>query len=144
MKKSNAGAETAIAENAIAAAWGVAEGTVFFIVPDVWISWVALKSRRRSLTTTLSALAGALVGGVATYKYSSRAGADSTRRFLAGQPAISRAMINRIEHEMVEEGPKTLMREIRSEEHTSELQSRGHLVCRLLLEKKKKICHIIK
>src|SRR5690625_5657413 len=26
---------------------------------------------------------------------------------------------------------------IRSEEHTSELQSRGHLVCRLLLEKKK-------
>src|SRR5690625_6463255 len=27
----------------------------------------------------------------------------------------------------------------RSEEHTSELQSRGHLVCRLLLEKKNKI-----
>src|SRR5439155_17132802 len=31
---------------------------------------------------------------------------------------------------------------MRSEEHTSELQSRGHLVCRLLLEKKKrKICY---
>src|SRR2546422_2468906 len=29
----------------------------------------------------------------------------------------------------------------RSEEHTSELQSRLHLVCRLLLEKKKKIQH---
>src|SRR5437870_11063812 len=29
----------------------------------------------------------------------------------------------------------------RSEEHTSELQSRGHLVCRLLLEKKKLIKH---
>src|SRR5439155_25280793 len=28
-------------------------------------------------------------------------------------------------------------RNSRSEEHTSELQSRGHLVCRLLLEKKK-------
>src|SRR5690625_6968932 len=28
----------------------------------------------------------------------------------------------------------------RSEEHTSELQSRGHLVCRLLLEKKKNTC----
>src|SRR5437870_8748262 len=27
---------------------------------------------------------------------------------------------------------------LRSEEHTSELQSRGHLVCRLLLEKKNK------
>src|SRR5690554_7340350 len=31
---------------------------------------------------------------------------------------------------------RTLLR--RSEEHTSELQSRPHLVCRLLLEKKKK------
>src|SRR5690625_6338104 len=32
----------------------------------------------------------------------------------------------------------------RSEEHTSELQSRGHLVCRLLLEKKKQsICRKI-
>src|SRR5690625_636992 len=30
----------------------------------------------------------------------------------------------------------------RSEEHTSELQSRGHLVCRLLLEKKKKKKHM--
>src|SRR5215510_15838408 len=29
----------------------------------------------------------------------------------------------------------------RSEEHTSELQSRGHLVCRLLLEKKKNQIH---
>src|SRR5215208_8197202 len=33
-------------------------------------------------------------------------------------------------------GP-TWARSARSEEHTSELQSRGHLVCRLLLEKKK-------
>src|SRR5947209_15165535 len=29
---------------------------------------------------------------------------------------------------------------VRSEEHTSELQSRQYLVCRLLLEKKKSIC----
>src|SRR6266498_4217570 len=31
----------------------------------------------------------------------------------------------------------------RSEEHTSELQSRPHLVCRLLLEKKKKISYVV-
>src|SRR2546422_3058304 len=34
-------------------------------------------------------------------------------------------------------------RNLRSEEHTSELQSRLHLVCRLLLEKKKKITKIV-
>src|SRR5690625_593266 len=33
--------------------------------------------------------------------------------------------------------PKDNSMKTRSEEHTSELQSRGHLVCRLLLEKKK-------
>src|SRR5690625_6088545 len=32
---------------------------------------------------------------------------------------------------------------LRSEEHTSELQSRGHLVCRLLLEKKKTYEHTL-
>src|SRR3989442_3262919 len=31
------------------------------------------------------------------------------------------------------------IRELRSEEHTSELQLRPHLVCRLLLEKKKEV-----
>src|SRR2546422_5575366 len=41
------------------------------------------------------------------------------------------------------EGERQLDRErnSRSEEHTSELQSRLHLVCRLLLEKKKKTTH---
>src|SRR5687768_18281064 len=36
------------------------------------------------------------------------------------------------------EGDFWNLKEVRSEEHTSELQSRLHLVCRLLLEKKKK------
>src|SRR3989449_1740832 len=36
------------------------------------------------------------------------------------------------------EGVPAATRALRSEEHTSELQSRLHLVCRLLLEKKKK------
>src|SRR5437870_11035098 len=38
-----------------------------------------------------------------------------------------------------ERGTGAQARVQRSEEHTSELQSRGHLVCRLLLEKKKQI-----
>src|SRR5258708_29445348 len=36
------------------------------------------------------------------------------------------------------QAPATVIQEDRSEEHTSELQSPDHLVCRLLLEKKKK------
>src|SRR5258708_12197676 len=40
--------------------------------------------------------------------------------------------------------PAFLHHRARSEEHTSELQSPDHLVCRLLLEKKKKKVSIIK
>src|SRR2546421_5450465 len=44
--------------------------------------------------------------------------------------------------ESVTEGhPDKIADQIRSEEHTSELQSRSDLVCRLLLEKKKKDAH---
>src|SRR3712207_7951069 len=42
--------------------------------------------------------------------------------------AIVRALVN---------SPRLLLLDERSEEHTSELQSRQYLVCRLLLEKKK-------
>src|SRR5690606_40511996 len=38
-------------------------------------------------------------------------------------------------------GSRTIYRTSRSEEHTSELQSRENLVCRLLLEKKKQREH---
>src|SRR2546429_2790554 len=41
-------------------------------------------------------------------------------------------------HKLEQEGWITAEWKTRSEEHTSELQSRLHLVCRLLLEKKKK------
>src|SRR5258705_4808117 len=41
-------------------------------------------------------------------------------------------------------GPQRIALNERSEEHTSELQSLRHLVCRLLLEKKKTIIALIK
>src|SRR5437899_5355420 len=63
-----------------------------------------------------------------------------------GWPSISRKSSNRrakARHafappEAVPEAAQTGHRPQRSEEHTSELQSLRHLVCRLLLEKKKK------
>src|SRR5690625_6309177 len=48
-------------------------------------------------------------------------------------PGMIRSMCCRLQLDLRE----LLKRGNRSEEHTSELQSRGHLVCRLLLEKKK-------
>src|SRR5262245_63089927 len=52
----------------------------------------------------------------------------------AALAASVRAALRRIDPSM----PIPAFRTMRSEEHTSELQSLRHLVCRLLLEKKKK------
>src|SRR3712207_8256913 len=59
-----------------------------------------------------------------------RDAADRRRRSLVvrGLPDLARTDVRRARHR----------RQGRSEEHTSELQSRQYLVCRLLLEKKKK------
>src|SRR5437870_5723255 len=56
---------------------------------------------------------------------------------------LNRALANRLEDYVLQRrnlliSGGTGSGKTRSEEHTSELQSRGHLVCRLLLEKKKK------
>src|SRR5689334_23606061 len=53
----------------------------------------------------------------------------------AGRPAPDLALAVELEAAEVVDG--TRLGRVRSEEHTSELQSQFHLVCRLLLEKKK-------
>src|SRR3712207_8031472 len=57
------------------------------------------------------------------------------RRGRPRRPAEPVASVLRLRHD------SAAARELRSEEHTSELQSRQYLVCRLLLEKKKTIQH---
>ena len=51
----------------IAFLWGLAEATLFFIVPDVHLALVALIRWRRGLLATLVAVAGALIGGTIMY-----------------------------------------------------------------------------
>src|SRR5437870_9677692 len=56
-----------------------------------------------------------------------------TTLFRSSREALARDLLDAL----ADLGVVTVARHVRSEEHTSELQSRGHLVCRLLLEKKK-------
>src|SRR5690554_7257790 len=51
-------------------------------------------------------------------------------------PHTTKATMDKFEEIVASKGLNIFAR-VRSEEHTSELQSRPHLVCRLLLEKKK-------
>src|SRR3712207_8656071 len=66
-------------------------------------------------------------------------GGEADRRFGRGDGYVARGVLLGVRHQTDRgrafgaEHPA-----LRSEEHTSELQSRQYLVCRLLLEKKKK------
>src|SRR2546422_6432821 len=66
--------------------------------------------------------------------------AATGRGALAADPVGHRAADRREGHRDARAAPENEDdgQDVRSEEHTSELQSRLHLVCRLLLEKKKK------
>src|SRR2546429_2657133 len=61
---------------------------------------------------------------------------EDDHRFALLDPGVQLA---RLVHARLHATGQGERRQERSEEHTSELQSRLHLVCRLLLEKKKKI-----
>src|SRR2546422_4139630 len=64
---------------------------------------------------------------------------DLVGRYLQTQPSQIRFVYNAFgKPDLSPEFGNRLKFNLRSEEHTSELQSRLHLVCRLLLEKKKK------
>src|SRR5215510_15973013 len=66
---------------------------------------------------------------------------ERVRRFEENLVAIKRLWtedtVDMVGSHFTLDGASVGTKPLRSEEHTSELQSRGHLVCRLLLEKKK-------
>jgi membrane protein YqaA with SNARE-associated domain len=87
----------------LAAVWGFAEATLFFVVPDVALSFLALRSRQVALAACLWAFAGALVGGTVMYSWG-RASAVTAEAALEKVPAIDHRMIRRVRTELDEMG----------------------------------------
>jgi len=78
--------------NLIAFGWGLAEATVFFIVPDVYVGYRGLKGLRAALVASVWALAGALIGGTIMYVWASSD--DTTALSLVRHvPAINRSVV---------------------------------------------------
>ena len=78
--------------NAFAFAWGLAEATLFFIVPDVLLSWLALHGYKQALVACLYALSGALLGGVMIWLLG-QVDAEAGRALLAAIPGIDDVLI---------------------------------------------------
>lgn len=75
-----------------AATWGFAEATLFFVVPDVLVTWLALSSLRRALAAALAAAFGAVAGGAAMHTLAAH---DPVTAYLLlmGIPGITERMI---------------------------------------------------
>jgi len=76
-----------------AAAWGLAEATLFFIVPDVLLSWLAAFRPRLAWKAVAACLAGALAGGALMHL----AAVDDPgrmRALLEAVPAVSGALVS--------------------------------------------------
>lgn len=82
--------------------WGVAEGTLFFIVPDVILSWIGLKhGARAAATASLIAAIGAACGGIIMYLWAAH-DAASAEAAVNAVPAVSDMMMWRARHDMGE------------------------------------------
>jgi membrane protein YqaA with SNARE-associated domain len=89
--------------------WGFAEATLFFVIPDVWVGWIALVARRGALAVLAVTLAGALLGGALTYAVSQATAPSTTASIADGIPTVNRDAIDRVDREMDEHGPRSVL-----------------------------------
>ena len=94
----------------IGAIWGFAEATLFFIVPDVWLGWIALTSLKRALVETGAALGGALLGGVLVALICAHISPATSMRMMDAVPAIAPSMIRQVDVEVREYGPRSILK----------------------------------
>jgi membrane protein YqaA with SNARE-associated domain len=93
----------------VAIAWGFAEATVFFVVPDVWIGLLALFSWRAGFRAVAWTVMGALIGGALMYGVGGQFDPARSAQLLDAIPAVSPVMIERVEEEMRERGPASML-----------------------------------
>ena len=97
-----------MAANLIAFVWGLAEATLFFIVPDVALSVISLKGVDVGLVACLYALAGALTGGTIMF-YWGRAEIEKVTHILSTIPAIRPKDMEKVRSDLRIKGIKAIL-----------------------------------
>src|SRR2546422_3980985 len=112
------------------------------LIPLAAITWsVSVRTMRERMTDEFTSKGTAIANSLASSGVDLILNRDaSTVQARVDEVISGKDAISGVAYVMVYDPQKTLIAHTfhpRSEEHTSELQSRLHLVCRLLLEKKK-------
>lgn len=92
---------------ALAFAWGALEATVFFIVPDVLLSWIGLRRTKLALGAALAATAGAVLGGTVMYALGQRS-PDTSRDLLVAVPGIDAGLVESARAQLDRHGPSAI------------------------------------
>ena len=79
----------------VAFLWGLAEATFFFIIPDVFLSFVAMLAWRSTWKHIIAALAGALLGGALLFHWS-QADPEAAHVAVARVPFITPGMFAKV------------------------------------------------
>jgi membrane protein YqaA with SNARE-associated domain len=87
--------------------WGFAEATLFFIVPDVFITFVALKDIRSSVIASVFSALGAIPGGMIMYIFGKKY-PESSIRVINKIPAVPYRIIQDVEKQLKTMGYKAL------------------------------------
>ncbi len=90
-----------------AAGWGFAEATLFFLVPDIWLTTWAAHAPRRAFIACVFALLGALVGGAIMYGWGA-ADHDAATATVQRVPAISAQMVAETDSSLRDDGAVAL------------------------------------
>ena len=93
---------------AVAAVWGAAEASFFFIVPDAWIGLVALLAPRRAPAAVAAAVAGAIAGALALFLAGARSGDTVDRAFLR-LPGIRVRDVQEVRHAVSSRGYRAFL-----------------------------------
>jgi membrane protein YqaA with SNARE-associated domain len=96
------------AATATAFVFGLAEATLFFIVPDVLLTMLACRALRPALRATIAAIAGALIGGAIMCALGANAH-DYARSLLDRVPGINSSLIASVETQIREQGLIAMM-----------------------------------
>lgn len=90
-------------------AWGFAEGTLFFLVPDMLLTLTAAHSPLRSLRHMLFVIAGSLVAGLCLFMCASKWPGGSIE-VVDRVPFVPHSMFDRVEGDYTNHGATALLR----------------------------------
>jgi membrane protein YqaA with SNARE-associated domain len=86
-----------------AALWGFAEATLFFVVPDVLLSAIALRDRRTAVRASYAAVLAAMIGGTLMYFWGAQQ-PETALKIVTALPAIGPGVMAHARDGMVNQG----------------------------------------